>query len=190
MTTVELRAFLRETGLSQADFSKLIEVTPRAVSLWLSGERAIPGPAEAYARVFRGLPAGARAVETLRLKETRAMRDGMYAVLYHSGNQGGYATVILDGGRAYGADPAGARYDGYYQYDESTGTAKVQLKVTFPPNVPAVFAPSQPFEWSIDIVGDVDPRLDRGHVEFTTTLGSSLHAQYQFLRGLPATTDA
>ena len=113
------------------------------------------------------------------------MRDGMYAVQYHSGLSEGYAMIILDAGRAYGADPAGGRYDGYYEYDDITGTANVQLKVSFPPNVPAVFAPAQPFEWSVDILGRVDPRLERGHIEFTTTLGPKILAQYQFLRELP-----
>ncbi len=187
MTPPELLSFLQQAGLSQAEFAKLVEVTPRAVTMWLAGERAIPGPAEAYIRVFAGLPPGARAIEMRRLKETKtAMRDGMYAVQYRSDAGAGYATVILDSGRAYGADPLGGRYDGYYGYDQATGLAMVQLKVTFPPNVPAVFGPAHPFEWSVDIVGDVDPRLDRGHVQFTTTLGPKIEAQYQFLRELPS----
>lgn len=186
MTAEELRAFLRDAGLAPAEFARLLDLTPRAVGLWLSGERAVPGPAEAYARVFVTLPTGARSIELRRLKEAKqSMRDGMYAVQYHSGLSEGYAMIILDAGRAYGADPAGGRYDGYYEYDDITGTANVQLKVSFPPNVPAVFAPAQPFEWSVDILGRVDPRLERGHIEFTTTLGPKILAQYQFLRELP-----
>lgn len=186
MTAADLRSFLLEARLSQAEFAKLVDVTPRAISMWLSDERKIPGPVDAYARVFRGLTVGTRQAEVRRLKEIKAtMRDGMYAVLYHSGTQGGYATVILDNGRAYGADPAGGKYDGHYDYDDATNLAKVQLKVTFPPHVPAVFAPAQPFEWSVDITGDLDPRLDRGFVAFTTALGPTIQAQYQFLRELP-----
>lgn len=182
-----LRAFLAETGLSPGDFAKLVEVTPRAVALWLSGERAIPGPAAAYARVFAGLPPGERYIELQRLNESEAkMRDGMYAVVYQGTQGAGYATVIFDGGRVYGADPFGGKYDGYYDYDVATGMAKLHVKLTFPPNVPAVFAPAQPFEWSVDIVGYMDPRQDRGLVDFTTTLGQKVQTQYQFLRDLPS----
>jgi hypothetical protein len=163
-----------------------MEVTPRAVSLWLSGERSVPGPVVGYARVFRSLSASDRWIEILRIRETKSiMRDGMYAVQYQSGADRGYATMVLEGGRAYGADPVGGKYDGHYGYDEATGMARVQLKVTFPPGVAAVFAPAQPFEWSVDMAGDVDPRLDRGYIEFTTALGPKIQAQYQFLRELP-----
>lgn len=186
MSIDELRGFLRKSGLAPGELAKLLGITPRAVGLWLSGERDVPGPADAYMRIFLDLSAGARSIELRRLTESKpTMRDGMYAVQYQSGTSSGYATVVLDNGRAYGADPAGGSYDGYYHYDEAIGTATVHLKITFPPNVPAVFAPAQPFEWSVDIVGDVDPRLSRGPVEFTTALGHKIHAQYHFLRELP-----
>jgi hypothetical protein len=186
MMPKELRAFLLEAGLSSSDFAKLIEVTPRAVTMWLSRERSIPGPVEAYTRIFRTLPTGIRQREFSRLREAKAtMRDGMYAVQYQSVGGGGYATVVFDGGRIYGADPFGGKYDGYYTYDDSTGMALAQVKVTLPPNVPAVFGPAYPFEWSVDISGNMDPRLERGHVQFATPMGPSIDAQYQFLRELP-----
>lgn len=182
----DLRGFLLEADLSTSDFAKLIDVTPRAVSLWLSSERSIPGPVEAYARVYKSLPTGNRQRECALLKEDKStMRDGMYAVQYHSVGGGGYATVVFEGGRIYGADPTGGKYDGYYTYDQATGMALAQVKVTMPPNVPAVFGPAYPFEWSIDITGNLDPRLERGHVQFTTAMGPTIDAQYQFLRDVP-----
>jgi hypothetical protein len=188
MSQEDLRVFLARTGLSVVDLAKLVDVTPRAVAMWLSGERAIPGPIGAYTRIFSWLPDGARSSELQRLKESEAkMRDGMYGVQYRSGEGAGFATVILDSGRVYGADPLGGKYDGYYAYDVATGLATVKLKVTFPPGAPAVFAAAQPLEWSVDIVGVIDPRLDRGHVVFDTPLGRQIEAQYQFLRDLPAT---
>jgi transcriptional regulator with XRE-family HTH domain len=186
MNQEELRAFLATTGLSVADLAKLVDVTPRGVAMWLSGERAIPGPVAAYVRIFSGLPDGARYGELQRLLDSEAkMRDGMYAVQYRSGEGAGFASVILDSGRVFGADPFGGKYDGYYAYDAATGLATVKLKVAFPPGAPAVFAQAQPFEWSVDIVGVIDPRLDRGHVVFDTPLGRKIEAQYQFLRDLP-----
>jgi hypothetical protein len=187
----DLRAFLERTDLPQGQFAKLLDVTPRAVSLWLAEERALPGPAEAYIRLFEAMPKTLRHIELQRLKESvPRMRDGMFAVFYHSQTEAGtglgYATMILDGGKAYGADPFGGTYDGDYAYDEATETADVHLKVTFPPNVQAVFGPVHPYEWSIDITGKVDPNLDRGFTEFATVIGPKIKAQYQFLRTLPS----
>jgi DNA-binding transcriptional regulator YiaG len=68
MKREDLKALLLEVGLSQADFARLIGVTSRAVTLWMNDERAIPGPAEAYARVFRLLPPNIRQTELARLK--------------------------------------------------------------------------------------------------------------------------
>jgi hypothetical protein len=165
--------------------------TPRAVAFWLTGERTIPGPVEAYLRVFQALTPNLLSVERSRLKERQpSMREGMYAVVYHddSARNYGYATVLLADGRIHGADVLGSRYDGSYAYDEGLARARVHLKVTFPPNVAPVFAPAQPFEWAVDMTTYMDPRLERGFLELTTALGQNIQAQYQFLRGLPAAT--
>ncbi len=186
MDSAALRAFLVMTGLSPGEFARLVDVTPRAVTMWLSGERAVPGPAAAYARVFAGMPPTARYSELVRIKESEIkMRDGMYAVVYQGTQGAGYATVLFDNGRVYGADPFGAKYDGYYDYDVSSGLAELHVKLTFPPHVAPVFADAQPFEWSVDIVGHMDPRHERGLADFKTTLGHKIQTQYQFLRELP-----
>jgi hypothetical protein len=190
MSPTELRSFLADAGLSQSDLARLLDLTPRAIGLWLSEERTIPGPVNAYVRLFKCLPPSIRQSEMRRLKETKiAMRDGMYAVQYQdqTGTSYGYATVILDNGKIHGADPVGGKYDGDYAYNDATRLAMVHLKATFPPNIPAVFAPAQPFEWSVDMTGNMDPRVERGFIELTTApLGQKVQAQYQFLRELPA----
>jgi Helix-turn-helix len=190
MLPAELRAFLLESGLTQAQFARLVDVTPRAVTQWLAGARAVPGPVGAYLRVFRAASPSARQLELQRLQESKpTMRDGMYAVQYQSRGPGGvgygYATIVLDSGKVFGADPAGGKYDGEYLYDETVGMAQVRLKVTMPPNVQAVFGPIHPYEWSIDITGTLDPTVETGYTEFRTPLGPTIEAQYQFLRGLP-----
>jgi hypothetical protein len=74
----DLKAILTDLRLTQADFARLIEVTPRAVALWMADERQIPGPAEAYLRLFRLLPPNLRQIELNRLKEKgTSMRDGI-----------------------------------------------------------------------------------------------------------------
>ena len=190
MTTNALGYFLRDFGLSQAAFARLVGVTPRSVMLWLSGKHDVPGPIEAYIRLLTAAPEEVRQFELQRVKGSVSnMRDGLFSVVYNSktpaGNGVGYGALVLDGGKAYGGDPIGGRYDGTYDYDDATGVAKVSLKITFPPNAPAVFGESYPVEWSIDVVGELDPRLDVGKTSFLAPHGQRVDVQYNYLHGLP-----
>jgi hypothetical protein len=186
----DLRTVLDEVGISQADFARLIGVTPRAVSLWMVGDR-VPGPAEAYTRLLQSLTPAQRQVELARLKERRTtMRDGMYGVEFKptkgDGTSGtGICVLILDNGRAFGVDPSGAKYDGEYTFDEATRLADLRLKVTFPPNVKAVFGVTNPYEWSIDLTTQLNPHADSGQVRIATPIGRAINARYKFLRPLP-----
>lgn len=186
MRADELKTHLTELGLSQSDFSKLLEVTTRAVTLWLSGERAIPGPAAAYLRAFKLLPLNLRQAELNRLKQRgTGMRDGMFGISFQGPHGAGAAVLIFDAGQIYGTDTEGVRYDGEYVFDEPTRRANAKIKVTFPPNVVAVFGISNPYEWAIDVTTSFDPRVDAGRLIVTTSLGQPLDAQYRFLRALP-----
>lgn len=186
MTENELKTLLAELSLSQSDFSKLIDVTPRAVTLWMSGERAIPGAAAAYLRAFKLLPLNLRKVELSRLKRRGSgMRDGMFEVHYQTGHDAGVCVLVFDAGKVYGTDSQRVRYDGEYMFDEATGKTNAKLKVTFPPDVMSVFGISNPYEWAIDVTTSFDPRVDAGALVVTTSLGQPLNARYRFLRALP-----
>lgn len=186
MTTDELRAFLAELDLSQANFARLVDVTPRAVTLWLSGERAIPGPAAAYVRAFKLLPLNLRQAERSRLKERgTGMRDGMFGITFQGQQGAGMGVLVFDAGKVYGTDTQGVRYDGEYVFSEKTGAADVKLKVTFPPNVVAVFGISNPYEWAFDVTTSFDPRLNSGQLAVKTSIGQPLNALYVYLRALP-----
>lgn len=63
-----LRKKIDDVGITQADFSRLLGVTPRAVSLWLSGVRSVPPTVVAYLRVFNMLDKEDRQFELGRLK--------------------------------------------------------------------------------------------------------------------------
>lgn len=185
-----LRAVLAELGLTQADLARLIEVTPRAVGLWTADERQVPGPAEAYLRLFRLLPSNLRQVELNRLKERGSnMRDGMFKIIFQGQTGGqqvvGIGMLIFENGRVYGSDSEAVRYDGTYVYNEDSGLADVKIKVTFPPNVKAVFGISNPYEWAFDVTTTVDPRKDSGIVQVKTSLGKPITARFVFLRSLP-----
>jgi len=194
VTGDELKVAVKDLGLTPQDFARLAGVTPRAVSLWISGERAIPGPLEAYVRSLKLLPLNLRQVEFNRLKsEGSMMRDGMYGITFQSPASGGGAglgVLVFDNGRVYGSDSEGVKYDGEYLYKEATGLADVKLKVTFPPNVRSVFGVQNPYEWAFDVTATIDPRRDSGNVQVRTSIGQAITAQFRFLRSLPETVAA
>jgi hypothetical protein len=182
----ELRSILAELGVTQADFARLIAVTPRAVALWTNGERPVPGPVEGYLRLLRLLPQNLRQVELSRLlRKGSAMRDGMFGVTFQGRQGAGMGLLIFDNGRVYGTDTQGVRYDGEYIFNETTGLADVKVKITFPPNVKAVFGISNPYEWAFDVTTTFDPRSNSGALAVQTSLGQPVNAQYVFLRSLP-----
>jgi hypothetical protein len=186
MQAFELKAYFLELGITQADFARLIGVTPRAVTLWLAEERAVPGPVEAYLRLFRLLPPSLRQIELNSLKEKgTAMRDGMYAIAFQGQHGAGAGVLVFESGRVYGTDTEGVRFDGGYVFRENTNEADVTVKVTFPPNVTAVFGISNPYEWSIDVTTTFSTTQKSGPLSLKTSLGKVVRAQFNFLRGLP-----
>jgi hypothetical protein len=186
MTGGDLKSILAELGITQVDFSRLIGVTPRAVTLWLAEERGVPGPTEAYLRLFRLTPPNLRQIELNRLRQKgSAMRDGMYGITFQGQQGAGMGLLIFDNGRVYGTDTEGVRYDGEYIFDENSGLADVKVKVVFPPNVRAVFGISNPYEWAFDITTTFNPTLNSGALAVKTSLGRPVNAQYRFLRSLP-----
>jgi hypothetical protein len=186
MTSDELQTVLAELGITQADFARLVGVTSRAITLWVAEQRSIPGPAEAYLRVLQLLPQNLRQVEFNRLKRKGTdMRDGMYGISFQ-GQQGvGMGVLIFENGRVYGTDTQGVRYDGEYLYSESTGLADVKIKVTFPPNVRAVFGVSNPYEWAFDVTTSFNPKQNSGPLTVRSSVGQPINAQFVFLRTLP-----
>ena len=113
------------------------------------------------------------------------MREGMYGVEFQSVAGTGVGVLILENGRAYGADGGGGKYDGDYVYNEATGLADLKLKLTFAPNTPAVFGISHPYEWAIDVTAKLDPRQERGRLRLATPIGPAVDVGYRYLRALP-----
>lgn len=186
MNSNDMKSVLGELELSQADFARLVGVTSRAVTLWIADERAIPGSVEGYLRLLRLLPPNLRQVELSRLKQKgTGMRDGMFGITFQGQQGAGMGVLIFDNGRVYGTDTEGVRYDGEYLFDETTGLVSVKVKITFPPNVKAVFGISNPYEWAFDVTTSFNPKQNSGPLAVKTSLGKSINAQYVFLRSLP-----
>lgn len=188
MSSQELKKILSEIEVSQNELAYLIGITPRAVSLWMTEGREVPGPAMAYARLLRNIPLGLRQAELSKLKQRRnEMRDGMYLISFENenGKAAGHGMLTLDSGNVCGADVGGARYDGTYSYNENTGLAEIICKVTFSPNAMSIFGIINPYEWSIDVTATINPKVDEGRTQVKTSLGKGARAVYKFLRALP-----
>jgi Helix-turn-helix len=186
MNSLDLRAILKDINLTQADFARLLGITPRAVTLWMADERAIPGPAEAYVRLLRLLPPNLRQIELGRLKQKGTdMRDGMYRITFQGRQGAGIGMLVFENGRIYGTDSEAVRYDGEYLYDECTGLTEVKLKVTVPRNVRVVFGVANPYEWAFEVTTSLNPRHDSGSLLVKTSIGPTLNAQFVYLRSLP-----
>ena len=113
------------------------------------------------------------------------MRDGMFGITFQGQQGAGMGVLIFDNGRVYGTDTEGVRYDGEYLFDETTGLVSVKVKITFPPNVKAVFGISNPYEWAFDVTTSFNPKQNSGPLAVKTSLGKPINAQYVFLRSLP-----
>lgn len=189
MSPSELRSALQSLGLSQAEFAKLVGVTPRAVSLWLSNEREIPGPLAAYARLLLSLPLGQREAEFARLGlGAGTLQDGMYRLKY-SGPSGlsGEAMLVFEGGRIFGTDAGKSRYDGSYASNPKSGQVEVRFRVELRAGEKSVVGPAQPFNWILEAWCDLRPRSEHGEAVFNTNIGADIRANYEFMRPLPST---
>jgi hypothetical protein len=191
MTGTDLRAALVRLGVSQVAFARLAGVSTRAVTLWLSEERPIPGPVEAYVRVLSLTPESVRAAEIQRFDESeQSMREGLYTVEYVSTDTGkplaGYGALIFDNGRVYGGDPVGGLYNGEYIYNPANGTANVNVKLTFPPGGVAVFGVSLPYEWSVEAETTFDPNASHGAATLKTVQNQTVQVRFHYIRPLLA----
>lgn len=186
MTRDELKDSLDQIGISQVDLSNLVDVTARAVNLWMTGTRGVPGPVAAYVRLLASLPLGMRHAELSKLNnEVRTMKDGMYLIEFAGRAGFGYGTLVFDAGRIYGVDVSGGKYDGSYSFNEATRLVDVAIKVQMPAGEQSVIGVIQPFEWILDVRTVMDPSKDVGQVNVSTNLGESIDASYRFLRSLP-----
>ncbi len=140
MSNLSLKETLDRLGLMQSEFARLIDVSPRTVSLWATGESPLPGPVAAYLRVLQALPADARADELKRVKGRSKMIDeGLYNLDYRAtgaecaGSGAGSALAVLRNGKILGSDRWGAVFMGSYEFDPSTETNAVHLRLHVPP---------------------------------------------------------
>lgn len=186
MSPLELRSSLTQLELSQSELANLISVTTRAVTMWLSGERAVPGPVVSYLRLFSSTPIELRRLELMRAnRKGNAMREGMYGITFTGQESSGMGMIVLQDGRVTGVDALAVRFDGTYDFNDESGLANLMVKVTFPPNVRSVIGIHHPYEWSFDVTAKIDPKKEVGDLELKTSFGAQISAQYTYLRSIP-----
>ncbi|MDX2290376.1 MAG: hypothetical protein NW217_16345 [Hyphomicrobiaceae bacterium] len=188
MQNFGLRDALDRLGLKQADFARLIEVSPRTVSLWATGESALPGPVAAYLRVLVLLPTERLAGELARIKGRKKMFDeGLYSLSY--GAQGledrDSALAVLRNGKILGSDRLGGVFSGSYEFDESAEVNRMHVRLQVPPCGTLVTGYAVgPQGAVIDIVG----AFERAAPVARTTvdvLGAPVDVQLTYLGALP-----
>jgi transcriptional regulator with XRE-family HTH domain len=163
MSGSSLKETLERLGLRQTELAKLIDVSPRTVSLWATGDTSLPGPVAAYLRVLQLLTPEALRSELGRLKERASMFDeGIYSLEYRVAAADpsetlGTALAVLRNGKILGSDRWGGVFSGRYEFDTLEAVNKVHVRMQVPPDGELVtgFA-AGPAGAILDIVGAFD----------------------------------
>ena len=187
MDLADLRLTLDVLSLSQVDLARLIGISSRAISLWLSGEREVSGPAAAYVTLLLSLPRALQAKEISRIrKEDPHMSEGMYKFTYEGTTGAGLGILVLEHGRAFGSD-GGVLYDGTYEPStDRPGDVSVHLHLTVPPGVPLVQGvPAQPMSYGFDVDWTFASR-GTTMISVQTPYGPPVRGHIEFLRPVPA----
>lgn len=162
MSASGLRDLLDLLGLKQAELARLIDVSPRTVSLWATGEISLPGPVAAYLRVLQLLPAAALAGELKRIKgRSKMMDEGIYSLEYRTDagpdHEIGSALAALRNGKILGSDCWGGVFMGSYEFDPESERNTVHLRFRVPPDGRLVTGfTAGPDGATVDIVGSFE----------------------------------
>jgi predicted transcriptional regulator len=182
----DLAKKLTDLGLSTAEFAGLVGVTPRAVNLWISGERELPGPVMAYLRLFTSLPKAAREQELASLRDEDPKKlEGMYSIAFRGRGGEGLGILVLMGGRIFGSDGA-VSYDGSYEPDSKRpGFVEASLRLTVPPGVSLVVnRRPQPAAYWFDLKASIAARSPTS-LKIDTPYGP-VQVTIEYLRDIPS----
>ncbi|HKZ95410.1 MAG TPA: helix-turn-helix domain-containing protein [Hyphomicrobiaceae bacterium] len=133
-----LKDVLERLGLRQAELAKLLDVSPRTVSQWATGDTALPGPVAAYLRVLQMAGPAAVTEELGRLKGRSKMFDeGIYGLTYKGEylgqHEAGQGLAVLRNGKILGSDRWGGVFAGSYEYDPVNETNRMHVRIEVPP---------------------------------------------------------
>lgn len=114
------------------------------------------------------------------------MKEGFYSLIYTgSGGDFGMAVLVFDTSQVVGADVAGGRYDGTYEYNSRTDQIDARVTATIPAGIPLVTGiPAQTQEWSFPINASFPRETTNTPIQIDTPYGP-VNVAVKFLRGFP-----
>lgn len=130
MSQSALKPQLAKLGLRQSDLARLVDVSPRTVNLWATGNQPVPGAVAGYLRLLEAATPDVRQSEFDRLDDrSKHLEEGVYAVSYRStaGHDHGFGVAVLVKGRITGGDANGMLFSGSYRFDRIKAVNVVQL---------------------------------------------------------------
>jgi transcriptional regulator with XRE-family HTH domain len=160
-----LKRILRRLELTQTELARLLEVSPRTVSLWATGEINLPGPVKAYLRMLQAAEASVRSDELGRLSVPRPhISEGLYSIRYQTRPDGqdaghrGDAMAIIKAGNVLGADGWGGKFHGTYRFDSARRTYHFKIGLHLPPTGELVTGgSSDDIGQMIEVEAELDP---------------------------------
>lgn len=187
MSASDLRAMIERLGVTQSEFSRLVDVSVGAVAQWLAEVRSIPGPVESYVSLLMRLPSSIREAEIAQMRTgATSMKNGMYLIHFTGSEGSGHATLTFKNGLIYGYDEAGAEYDGSYGMMDSIGNMDVNINVKIKADMPTVAGGvTKPFDWILTVSTKINGYNPIGNVVVQTNLGVPVMAKYTRMRDLP-----
>jgi len=189
MTDQSLKVVLDQLGLKQAELARLLDVTPRTVSLWATGETALPGPVAAYLRVICGRPEVIQS-ELQRLSgREKMLSEGIYGLTYRGeevdGSEGDQALAVLRNGKILGSDRFGGVFMGSYEFDMKREINRVHVRMQVPPEGELVTGFSAGPDGAIlDIVGSFE-RAEPSARTIVEVAGRPVEITLSYLGPLP-----
>ncbi|MGF0540749.1 hypothetical protein ACQQ2Q_22390 [Agrobacterium sp. ES01] len=186
LSSAELREKITALDLSRADFARWLQVSPGAVAQWLSEARSIPGPVNAFLKLFDSLPPSLQQRQLFEIKKGSSEMEGMYVIEFAgSAGQGG-ATLTFKNGAVYGFDLGGGIYDGRYGPSSRPGMTQVEVAVKMPAGQPSVIRGIvQPFDWTVLAAAEIPTNCREATVAVTTNMGEVVNANFVRMRGVP-----
>lgn len=114
------------------------------------------------------------------------MKDGMYKIQFAGVAGTGTGVLVFDSGRIFGADEDRVQYDGAYEANPATGLVDITMRVHIPAGQRSVIGTMLPYDWTLEVTANVNPRKETDNLFLLNPHGSSVKGSYEFLRALPA----
>lgn len=186
ISSKDLRGKITVWGLSQVEFARWLQVSTGAVTQWLAETRSIPGPVNAFIKLFESLPPSLQEREFSQFKKGNTEMEGMYTVEFAGSGGNGSASLIFKDGLVYGFDGGRASYDGRCRPSEKPGMTIIEVSVKMPAGIPSVIRGLiHPFDWSVSAKAEIPNNAEKVTINVNTNMEEIIEATFTRMRDLP-----